>query len=69
MSIHCHTNDNKAHYKAAPPTERALKTSENRKTAIFRELQFDWIFYVHALAWQVYYPLYAFFPSIHVQLE
>lgn len=61
MSINCHTNNNKTHYKAAPPTGRALKTSENRKTAIFRELQFDWIFYVHALAWQVYCLLCAFF--------
>lgn len=61
MSINCHTNNNKTHYKAAPPTGRALKTSENWKTAIFRELQFDWIFYVHALAWQVYCLLCAFF--------
>lgn len=70
MSIHCHTDNKKAYYKAAPPTGIALKTSEKQKTAIFTELQIDWIFYVYALTWQVYCPLYAFFsPSIHVQLE
>lgn len=50
---HEHTTNNKAHNKAARPIERTLETLKNRKTANFRELQFDWIFYVHALAWQV----------------
>lgn len=61
VSIHCHTDNKKAYYKAAPPTARALKTLEKQKTAIFTELQIDWIFYVYALTWQVYCPLYAFF--------
>lgn len=69
MSIHCHINNNKAHYKGALPTEKALKTWENWKTAIFREIQFDLIFYVPALAWLVHWPLYAFFNYIHVQLQ
>lgn len=60
MGVCCHTSNNKACSKAASPSEWALKTSELENCHL-RELPSDWIFNVHALDWQVYYLLYAFY--------